>query len=73
MSFDKKDVIAIAEALLDPDACYDYYGGDYDENGYTCNHCCKFQNEDRIKAVGKSSIHELDCPVLIAQDILTRS
>lgn len=66
-NFQTSDVIAVAKALLEDYAWFDT--GDYSKDQYVCNYCdartgCWAINPNRIK-------HELDCPVLIARDLLT--
>ena len=61
--FSKSDVITMAKALSED--CITFSGEGYDEY-FLCNFCYN-------SSINKCDIkHEKDCPVLIAQDILTR-
>lgn len=65
-SFSREDVIALAKAILeDPlkftDYCYDSY--------YWCKYCGERSNG---QPPSTRIVHALDCPVLIAQDVMTR-
>ncbi len=64
--FNKKDVIKIAKGMLESHTIYilDHNNGDYIE----CIHCWGDHRDDASKIE-----HGLDCPVLIARDVLTRN
>ena len=66
-NFLKEDVLKLAETIVD--CPVEYQDGDY--GSYYCNYC---EAELDCKVGGiKDFKHNLNCPVLIAQDILTRS
>ena len=61
--FSKSDVITMAKALSED--CIEFSGSGNDEY-FLCNFCYG-------RSINKNDIkHYKDCPVLIAQDILTR-
>jgi len=63
--FLKSDVIALANAIMeDP---IEYCDGDYDDH-YWCTYCGNRSKDGFTMDV----THKHNCPVLIAQDILTR-
>ena len=65
--FNKKDVICLAKTILEN--FIDYNDGDF-ESYYCCEYC-----DAKLKGYSvnfKDFKHDLNCPVLIAQDILTR-
>lgn len=68
--FKKEDVIAVAEALVNPDTYADYDGGDYGSQRYVCMYC---DGSSRIDTSHLDITHDLDCPVLIARDLLTKN
>lgn len=70
MEFSIFDVRAVASALLENHAWFD--DSDYGFNQYICDYCgarskklATIDDIDKIK-------HDLNCPVLIARDLLTR-
>lgn len=66
--FNKEDVITLAKAILDNPVEYCeniQYIGRLPE--YFCNYC------EAEGYSGENFPHKLNCPVLIAQDILTRN
>ena len=67
MQFKLKDVVTVAKALLeDP---IEYMDGDFIPY-YWCLHC-----DAILKGYDKNIkdfIHDIDCPCLVAQDLLTR-
>ena len=65
MDFNKEDVIILAKAVEEDAVCFQD-GGDYNHDGYDCVHCCGERTDTR----GEFK-HEIDCPVLVAQDVLT--
>ena len=65
MSFKKEDVLLVAKVLVE-DAVMYRDGGDYEMDGYECEHCCG----EKTVAI-EDFKHETDCPVLVAQDLLT--
>ncbi len=67
MCFDKNDVLIIAKAVAKDYS--DFNSGDYSNDYYNCLHCNGVSpgwatSEKQIK-------HDLDCPVLVAWDVLT--
>lgn len=65
VGFSVNDVKKVAETLLDFGIYFADYGDSYPYYVYEC-HCCD------ACAVKKDDFkHELDCPILIAQDLLT--
>ncbi len=63
MSFNKDDVVTIVNAMLENHTVniWDHNKGNYTE----CIHCeTKHDDPSKIK-------HDLDCPVLIASNVLT--
>jgi hypothetical protein len=66
IEFNKKDVIIVAKAILeDP---LRFMSGDF-ISYYFCNYCNAELHG--YNAYEKNFKHDLDCPVLIAQDLLT--
>jgi len=65
MAFKEEDVIIVAKALVEDAVCYQD-GGDYNMDGFDCEYCRGGRTESR-----EEFKHEIDCPVLVAQDILT--
>lgn len=64
--FNRDDVIALAKAVLDDSV--EHFDSDNDCH-YFCNFCSsKF---DSYRYNREDFKHDLDCPVLIAQDVLT--
>ena len=63
--FSKSDVITMAKTILDTCICVN---GENSRDYYYCNHC----NGKSVNDYDETIKHEKDCPVLIAQDILTR-
>lgn len=68
--FLESDVIKVASALLE-DAIYWDHGHTNARNphdGYSCNHCQakEYQKHEELE-------HDLDCVVLIAQDLITKT
>jgi hypothetical protein len=68
--FSKHDVLRVAEALLDDAVGWD--DGDLGcrnpRDGYGCQHCSASYYQKREELA-----HDLDCVVLVAQDLMTRS
>ena len=63
----KDDVVAVCESIVT-----DWYKYDECSNGWhyvSCRHCCASIKE--INGTYEDLKHDLDCPYLIAQDILT--
>ena len=59
------DIQDVCKALLED---YSYYNNsDYPPFGYECN-CCKSNVDEDLDSI----IHEQNCPVLKARDLLTR-
>lgn len=66
--FSRDDVLAVAKAVIeDP---YEYYSGDYPDEIW-CRYCEAEVIGYNCKA--DEIIHSSNCPVLIAQDILTNN
>ena len=63
MEFDKEDVLILARAILDDPASY--YEVSCRRGEYHCLYCSSVYYE--LEAFK----HKLDCPVLVAQDIMT--
>ena len=63
--FDKTDIITIATALIENCFVYEETGR-LNGSGYYCIHCSGGNVADYTEYT-----HSLDCPVLIAKDILT--
>jgi hypothetical protein len=59
----KEDAIILAKAVIEE--WQDYDDGDYSPVGNFCKYCYQssWQGYDKIK-------HDLDCPVLVAKDVL---
>ena len=75
MEFNEKDVIIIAKALTaDPIEMYELRSPGHSK--YWCLHCDAYivgsVGLDLINAKANFK-HDIDCPVLIAQDILTNA
>jgi hypothetical protein len=79
MAFNHDDVLAVAQAMVE--SYSSHCDNDYCWNEYTCDHCGEYvDGKTKLKGVqlcnGASAehiVHKLDCPVLIAQDLLTGS
>lgn len=68
--FLKSDVLAVAEALLYNSYTFEGNYNSMSESAcYECNHCSGLVYEDGGSPV--DIVHELDCVVLIARDLLT--
>jgi hypothetical protein len=65
-NFDKNDVIKIARAIIEDPLCY--MCGDYMPFFY-CIYCKAELHGYHVRK--EEFKHEIDCPVLVAQDILT--
>ena len=67
--FSKEDVLTVASALVNDCLEFECAGNamrDYDK--YYCIHCYYEMDADLDK---KQFKHDLDCPVLVAKDLLT--
>lgn len=70
--FNRQDVITVAQAMVDNSVYFmdsDY--GDF----YYCNHCDAKLDVDYNKSIHcnrKDFKHDTNCPVLVAQDLLTK-
>ncbi len=65
------DAVILAKIITDPDTWCEGKFEDYDDQKYHCVHC----RGDSVKADYKnprSIVHDPDCPVLVALDILTK-
>lgn len=66
--FNKDDVIKVARALIDNAIRWDNGNENamFAHDGYECVYCnaSEYQSEEDLN-------HDLDCPVLVAQDLLT--
>lgn len=66
-NFDKEDVLTVAKAMANMWFNWEYASSSYsDFDGYTCNFCDADKQEDI-----KGFKHELCCPTLVANDLLT--
>jgi len=69
-AYNEKDVIEVATALIDSAIYWDegYVNAMCAHDGYACRHCGvgEFKKKGDVK-------HDTNCPVLISQDLLTRS
>ena len=64
-----EDILVLVRAIInDP---VEYQGGD-DESHYWCHYCDAELKDIRYQSTKEDFKHELNCPVLIAQDVLTR-
>ena len=68
-SFNKDDVIKLAEAILECPIVGNM--GDRNPFGYYCEYCDNEYIDRKPQENRDNFIHKLDCPVLIAKDILT--
>lgn len=64
----EKDIKTIAEYIVDNYKEYD--DGDYSPKGWFCSHC--WENNGKFNQDKDNIPHSLDCPYLIAKDLLTR-
>ena len=64
MEFKKEDVIILAKAVYEDAVCF-HDGGDYADY-YCCLFCCGDSTDAK-----EEFKHEIDCPVLVASDVLT--
>lgn len=71
VSFSRDDVIKVARALLEDHTYFDT--GDYSKDQYCCNYCSGKTKEWSRYTEIENLKHDLDCPILIARDLLTRS
>ena len=65
MAFKEEDVIILAKVVMEDAVCFQD-GGDCRQDGYECYQCRGEQTDTR-----EEFKHEIDCPVLVAQDVLT--
>lgn len=63
----KEDVITLAKAVVNDHPVYQAYHNCRYE-GYICHFCGTELNDIKSRELRE---HEIDCPVLVAQDILT--
>ena len=61
----ESDAKILAEAVMDEWKEFD--DSDYSPKGYFCSfcYCSSWEGYDKI-------VHDLDCPVLVAKDVLTK-
>ena len=69
VEFNTDDVIKVAAALLEEHSYWD--SGDYAKDECCCNYCSGRSPQWSIWSDIDKIVHELDCPVLIARDLLT--
>ncbi len=76
--FNEKDVVTVANAILDGHMHFDHT--DTQDYGWSCSFCDAGDPsggglDGRLEAVeaSKKVIHEVDCAVLVAQDLLTKT
>jgi len=65
-NFSHNDVIKVAKELIDFGVHYEDYGDNYPFEGFECQ-CCNGE----VTSTEESFKHELNCPILVAQDLLT--
>ena len=63
------DAIIVSRALLE-EWCEGQFG-DYEDQQYHCNYCCGRSPFSGVWRDPKKIKHDLDCPVLVAIDLLT--
>jgi hypothetical protein len=63
----ENDAITLAKAVVDLHSRYNDDANHLDLNGHECFYCQTgyFKTQDKI-------VHEIDCPVLIAKDLITQ-
>ena len=66
--FKKEDVIILAEAILEESIVAN--SGDHNSFGYYCEYCDNEYINSEPQENSDKFIHKLDCPVLVAKDIL---
>ena len=66
IEFNTEDVVKVAKALLDFGVNYEDYGDNAPYYGFECQ-CC----DGDATQVKEEFEHKLDCPILIAKDLLT--
>jgi len=64
----EEDIQKLAEAVLEE--FKDYDDGDYAPKGYYCKFC--YRDSGKFNYDENNILHTLDCPVLIAKDLLTK-
>jgi len=69
--FNKDDVIKVATALIEDHTWFDT--GDYSKDVYHCEHCTGRTDDWSSWEEVENIVHDYDCPVLAARDILTRN
>ena len=65
--FNKEDVVKVAKALLEFGVHSESYGDSYPYDAYECD-CC----DAHWTPLKEDFRHNVDCPILVAQDLLTR-
>jgi len=65
-NFAEEDVLAVARAVVENPV--EYCGGDYDPY-FWCTYCDE-RTPDDLHYTHEDVVHALDCPVLIARDLL---
>jgi len=65
--FSDEDVILLAKTVIDKDNAFCYWSGDYEDDYWWCQYC----GEKTYSSLVDNISHKLDCPYLVARDILT--
>lgn len=68
-NFKKEDVLIVAKALLEIHYYFD--SGDYQKDQYICELCAGKSREMSIPDDIEKINHKLNCPILVARDLLT--
>ena len=68
-SFSEEDVLTVARAVIEKSVIKNVEPDDDDIFWFTCNYCSAVLR--RWEGDKEDFKHELDCPVLVAQDLLT--
>lgn len=67
--FRKEDVLIVARAILDQPIVANM--GDRNPFGYYCEYCDNEYIKGKPQENRDKFVHKLDCPVLVAKDIMT--
>jgi len=65
--FNTKDVLIVANAIVEWENAFCYNSGDYEQDSYSCAYC----GEKTFTMNWQKVEHKLDCPYLVATDMLT--